>query len=120
MKIFSALFLIGFFCAVLVTVQSDGHVRGQIIEAIKTLKAKSLVPSADDQTLIDDFSKIIDMIEANIGLAPPSLEAKVQVFVKELKGKLTDMQSTGKFDSSIFEMFKEFGKSMKAAIIKTV
>jgi hypothetical protein len=109
MKFYSVIGLVFLVYAVAVFAQTEDAARGQIISAYKQLRIDH-VKRVEDRKLIEDLNKIIFLLETNVGKARQVKQGLIREFVIDLKGRHQRMQSSGKFDSSVFEAFKAFGK----------
>jgi hypothetical protein len=85
----------------------DDAFGNQIVVALKQFKADFDLMKAsgkiDDKKLISGLGNILDIMKSGLEKLSEPARSRISVHIAELQGKIQRMESSGKFDASIFD-----------------
>lgn len=85
--------------------QNVGKIRGDL----QKMKADNKV---DDQKLIADVQSLVNRVQSDLRNSPSSVQTQVSGEVTAIQSKITQMTTSGKFDPTVLQLFKDIARAV--------
>ena len=96
--------------------QSDNPISSEIWQNIRKIRSDLQKMKADnkvdDQKLIADVQSLVRRVQDDLKNSPSSVQTQVAGEVTAIQSKITQMTTSGTFDPTVLQLFKEIAKAV--------